>query len=174
MIRTYRYRIKDSSVAAQLNELARACNQVWNFCNESQEHALRWDQRWPTYQDLCKLTTGSSKELGLHSQTVQAVCEQYATRRKQFKKRKLRWRGKRSPGWIPFKASSVKVVEDTVRYAGHAFRFWNNRELPGPIKCVNAAVSVRTPGNAGTLISSLKCRKRKPRRERSTLELTLG
>ena len=137
MIRSYRYRLKDSSSALQLNTLARACNVVWNFCNESQEHALRWHQRWPTYQDLCKLTTGSGKELGLHSQTVQAVCDQYATRRQQFKKRKLRWRGKRSPGWIPFKASGVKVVEDTVRYAGHTFRFWNSRELPGPIKCGN-------------------------------------
>ena len=135
MIRTYRYRIKDSSAATKLNELARACNQVWNFCNESQEHALRWNQRWPTYQDLCKLTTGSSKELGLHSQTVQAVCEQYATRRQQFKKRKLRWRGKRSLGWVPFKASGIKVVEDTVRYAGHTFRFWKSRELPGLVKC---------------------------------------
>ena len=135
MIRTYRYRVKDSTAAPKLNELARACNQVWNFCNESQEHALRWNQRWPTYQDLCKLTTGSSKELGLHSQTVQAVCEQYATRRQQFKKRKLRWRGKRSPGWIPFKASGIKVVDDTVRYAGQEFRFWNSRDLPGHIKC---------------------------------------
>lgn len=135
MIRTYRYRVKDSTAVPTLNRLARACNQVWNFCNETQEHALRWNQRWPTYQDLCKLTTGSSKELGLHSQTVQAVCEQYATRRQQFKKRKLRWRGKRSPGWIPFKASGIKVVDDTVHYAGHTFRFWKSRELPGPIKC---------------------------------------
>jgi len=135
MIKTFQYRIKDSTCAAELTALARACNQVWNFCNESQDHALRWNQRWPTYQDLCKLTTGSSKELGLHSQTVQAVCEQYATRRKQCKKRRLRWRGKRSPGWIPFKASGVKVVDDTVRYAGHTFRFWNSRDLPGPIKC---------------------------------------
>ena len=135
MIRTYRYRIKDSSAAPQLNQLARSCNLVWNFCNESQDHALRWNQRWPTGFDLNKLTTGCSKELGLHSQTVQAVCEQYATRRQQFKKRKLRWRGKRSPGWVPFKASGVKVVDDTVTYAGHTFRFWNSRELPGPIKC---------------------------------------
>ena len=103
--------------------------------DESQEHALRWDQCWPTGFDLNQLTAGCSKELGLHSQTVQAVCEQYATRRQQFKKRKLRWRGKRSPGWVPFKASGVKVVEDTVRYAGHTFRFWNSRELPSPIKC---------------------------------------
>jgi len=135
MIRTFQYRIKDSTCGAPLTELARACNQVWNFCNESQEHALRWNQQWPTYQDLCKLTTGSSKELGLHSQTVQAVCEQYATRRQQCKKRKLRWRGKRSPGWVPFKASGVKVIDDTVTYSGHTFRFWKSRDLPGPVKC---------------------------------------
>jgi putative transposase len=135
MIRTYRYRIKDSTAAPKLNELARSCNVIWNFCNESQEHALRWNQRWPTYPDLCKLTTGSSQELGLHSQTVQAVCAQYATRRQQFKKRTLRWRGKRSLGWVPFKASGVKVIDDTVTYSGHTFRFWKSRDLPGPIKC---------------------------------------
>ncbi len=134
MICTYRYRVKDSSAAPQLNSLARACNVVWNFCNESQEHALRWNQRWPTAFDLNKLTTGSSKELGLHSQTVQAVCEEYETRRKQFKKRKLRWRGKRSLGWIPFKASGIKVVDDTATYAGNTFRFWKSRDIPGVIK----------------------------------------
>ena len=135
MVKTFQYRIKETGCAAELTALARAVNFVWNFCNESQGYALRWNQRWPTYQDLCKLTTGSSKELGLHSQTVQAVCEQYATRRQQFRKRKLRWRSKRSLGWIPFKASGIKVIEDTVRYAGHTFRFWKSRDLPGPVKC---------------------------------------
>ena len=135
MIKTFRYRIKDATGGAKLDKMARSVNFVWNFCNETQEHALRWGQRWPTGFDLNKLTAGTGKELGLHSQTVQAVCEQYADRRKQFKKRKLRWRGKRSPGWIPFKASGIKVVDDTVHYAGHTFRFWKSRELPGPIKC---------------------------------------
>jgi len=134
MIKTFRYRIKDSTNGAKLDEMARAVNFVWNFCNETQEHALRWNLRWPTYQDLCKLTAGSGKELGLHSQTVQAACEQYAIRRQQFKKRRLRWRGRRSPGWIPFKASGVKVDGDAVRYLGQGFRFWNSRELPGAIK----------------------------------------
>ena len=143
MIRTYRYRIKDSSAAPQLNQLARACNQVWNFCNESQEHALRWNQQWPTGFDLNKLTAGCSKELGLHSQTVQAVCEEYATRRKHSKKRKLRWRGKRSLGWIPFKASGLKVVDDTVTYAGNTFRFWKSRDIPGDIKTGNFAQDSR-------------------------------
>ncbi|MCC7219579.1 MAG: transposase [Candidatus Contendobacter sp.] len=143
MIRTDHYRITDSSAAPQLNQLARACNFVWNFCNESQEHALRWNQRWPTGFDLNKLTAGSSKELGLHSQTVQAVGEEYATRRKQSKKRKLRWRGKRSLGWIPFKASGVKVVEDTVIYAGNTFRFWKSRDISGVIKTGNFAQDSR-------------------------------
>ena len=134
MVKTFRYRIKDATDGAKLDKLARAVNIVWNFCNETQEHALRWNQRWPTGFDLNKLTTGSGKELGLHSQTVQAVCEQYAVRRQQFKKRKLRWRGRRSPGWIPFKAAGIKIDGDTVRYCGQSFRFWNSRELPGPVK----------------------------------------
>lgn len=134
MIKTFRYRIKDATDGAKLDKLARSVNFVWNFCNETQEHALCWGMRWPTGFDLNKLTAGSGKELGLHSQTVQAVCEQYAVRRQQFKKRKLRWRGRRSPGWIPLKAAGVKVAGDTVRYVGQTFRFWNSRRIPGPIK----------------------------------------
>ena len=143
MIKTFRYRIKDATDGAKLEKLARSVNFVWNFCNETQEHALRWNQRWPTGFDLNKLTTGSGKELGLHSQTVQAVCEQYATRRQQFKKRRLRWRGKRSPGWIPFKAVGVKIDGATVRYSGQEFRFWNSREMPGPIKSGNFSQDAR-------------------------------
>lgn len=43
------------------------------------------------------------------SATVQLVCEEYATRRRQFNKARLNWRvsnlksPKRSLGWIPFK-----------------------------------------------------------------------
>lgn len=135
MIRTYAYRIKDSTNGKVLNELTRSVNYVWNFCNESQLHALKWNLRWPTGFDLNKLTSGVSKALGLHSQTVQAVCEEYATRRKQFKKRKLRWRGKRSLGWIPFKKAGIKLVNDTIQYAGNTFRFWKSRDIIGDIKC---------------------------------------
>ena len=144
MIKTFRYRIKDATDGAKLDKLARSVNFVWNFCNETQEHALRWNQRWPTGFDLQKLTAGSGKDLGLHSQTVQAVCEQYADRRKQFKKRKLRWRGRRSPGWIPFKTVGVRINGDTVRYSGQEFRFWNSRDLPGPIKSGSFSQDART------------------------------
>lgn len=134
MIKTFSFRVKDATTGKTLTKMATAVNRVWNFANSTQEHALRWNMPWPNYAVLCNLTAGSSKELGLHSQTVQAVCQEYDTRRKQAKKRKLRWRGKRSLGWIPFKSAGVKVVGDTVRYSGHNFRFWLSRPIEGIIK----------------------------------------
>jgi hypothetical protein len=50
MLLVYRYRIK--SLIGLLNGQARACNFVWNFCNETQQHALKWNKRWPTGFDL--------------------------------------------------------------------------------------------------------------------------
>ncbi|MBR8305335.1 putative transposase DNA-binding domain protein [Burkholderia cenocepacia] len=76
MILVYRYRVK--SLNGLLNKQSRAVNYVWNFCNDTQKHALKWGKKWPTGFDLNVLTTGSSKELGIHSGTVNATCEQYA------------------------------------------------------------------------------------------------
>jgi putative transposase len=50
MLLVYRYRIK--SLVGLLNRQARACKFVWNFCNETQQHALKWNKRWPTGFDL--------------------------------------------------------------------------------------------------------------------------
>ena len=60
-----------------------------------------------------RVTTGATKEgLSLPSQSVQAVNEELVTRRKPFRKVKLRWRkskgSQRSLGWIPFKKSVIK------------------------------------------------------------------
>ncbi len=81
MILVYRYRVK--SLNGLLNQQARAVNFVWNFCNDRQKDALRFGRRWHTGFDLNKLTAGASRELGLHSGTVNAVCEQYAKSRSQ-------------------------------------------------------------------------------------------
>jgi IS605 OrfB family transposase len=80
--------------------------------------------------DLNKLTTGSSKELGLHSGTVNAVCEQYAKSRSQKKRPCLRYRGKRSLGWVPIKGRELKRHGDAFRFAGNTFRVFNSRVLP--------------------------------------------
>ena len=80
------------------------------------------------------LLAGASKELGLHSQTLQSISREYVKARTQFRKLKLKWRSRFSLGWIPFKSSGVRLVRDSVFYAGQAFRFWKSREIEGKIK----------------------------------------
>jgi len=131
MYRTFRYRIKDSNSRAKLAKMASAVNYVWNYCNETSSYAIYRDYRFLSGFDLNNLTAGSSKELGISSTTIQEICSEYATRRKQFKKRKLRWRSyKRNLGWIPFKASAVRVIAGEARYHGVKLKFWNSREFP--------------------------------------------
>ena len=73
MLLTYKFRVKDKH-ATELNRQARAVNSVWNFCNETQKHALKWGKKWPSGYDLCDLTAGSAPMLDLHAHTVQRVC----------------------------------------------------------------------------------------------------
>jgi putative transposase len=110
VILTYRYRLKATSGAAQeLSHQSRAVNLVWNFCGETQEAARRWNKLSPSGFDLINLTHGSSRDLGLHSDTVQAVCKQFAHSRDSHRRRP-RWRGRRSLGWIPFQAARAILV----------------------------------------------------------------
>src|SRR6202023_3136760 len=133
MLLVYRYRIK--SLTGLLNSQARACNFVWNFCNDTQQQALKWNKRWPSGFDLNRLTTGSSKELGLHAGTINAVCEQYAKSRRQKPRPFLRWRGRRSLGWVPLKGRDLKREGEAFRFAGNTFRVFHSRPLPpGKIK----------------------------------------
>jgi len=147
---TYSYRIKDSGAAArQLGACARAVNMVWNFCNETQKTALNRasarciERRSQTVAipnffsayELHTLLKGAGKELGLHSQTVQGIADEYVTRRQQFKKRWLRWRSsKKSLGWVPFKASGLQISDDVVKYCGQEFRLWLSRPIEGTVK----------------------------------------
>lgn len=133
MLQVFRYRVK--SLNGLLNTQARAVNFVWNYCNDTQKSALKWAKKWPSGFDLNMLTTGSGRLLGLHSGTVNAVCEQYAKSRFQKRKPFLRYRGSRSLGWIPIKGRDLKREGDAFRFAGNTFRVFNSRELPeGKIK----------------------------------------
>lgn len=153
MLTTWRFRIKDSGASGNaLTRMARSVNLVWNFSKATQRDALRSKSarliedkksgaqvaipNFLSSTELDALVAGSSKELGLHSQTVQAITQEYSTRRKQFGKL-LRWRGRKSLGWIPYKASGIKWGEDAVTYCGKRFRYWNSRPLPedAVIKC---------------------------------------
>src|SRR5271166_690543 len=140
MLLTYRYRIKDATAGKRLATHARAVNRVWNYCGEIQEAARRLNKRWPSAFDLINLTTGSSAMLGLHSDTVQAVCKQFVSSRNTARRRP-RWRGKKSLGWVPFQAArAIKVDGGVVIYLKRSYHFWNSRSIdPAAIHCGNFA-----------------------------------
>jgi hypothetical protein len=109
-----RLRLKDKH-AQFLGALAREVNFVWNYCNELQITMFNRERRFLSGYDFAKFTRGATKEgLHLHSQTVQAIAEEYATRRRQFRKVRLSWRkstgSRRSLGWIPFQPQFTPLM----------------------------------------------------------------
>ena len=134
LVKTLRYRVKDGVSGRHLNAAARAVNMVWNHCNGAQRHALKHNTKWPTTGQLQRLTAGAGRLIGIPAQTVQRVCEEYIDRRRGSRKAKLRWRGKRSLGWVPFKNQTVRVVGSIVHFNGRKVRLWLHREIEGRIK----------------------------------------
>ena len=124
----YRYRVK--SLNGLLNKQARAVNFVFNYCNDRQKDALRFGRKWLSGFDLNKLTTGSSKELGIHSGTINAVCEQYAKSRSQKKRPYLRYRGKKNLGWVPLKGRELKETPNGFHFNGREFKVFKSRNIP--------------------------------------------
>jgi IS605 OrfB family transposase len=142
MMLTLKYRVKDATVGKHLNRFAWASNQVWNYCCQIQRQAeSRWKAgrsvRWPSAFDLIKLCTGSAAELGLHSDTVQTICRQFAASR-DLHKRCPRFRAsggaKRALGWVPFIPRALKIDGAHVVYLKRKFHFWKSREIPGEFK----------------------------------------
>lgn len=130
MLITMKFRLKDKH-SADFNRQARAVNFVWNYCNEGQQRAVRNGFKWLTWVDLKKLTAGASKDLGLHSHTIQQVCIQYDRSRKQHKKAWLRFRGRKSLGWVPFNQGHVSVVEaGKLKFRGVIYETMHWRDLP--------------------------------------------
>ncbi|WP_376943056.1 hypothetical protein [Azorhizophilus paspali] len=101
-------------------------NFVWNYLNALGSRAIRERGLFPSAYDMDRYTQGSGKALGLHSQTLQEVSREYATRRKPFKKACLNWRqssgARRSLGWIPFKSGAAQWKNGQVCHNGHCFK----------------------------------------------------
>ncbi|WP_292257129.1 hypothetical protein [Marinospirillum sp.] len=83
--------------------------------------------------NLHPYTKGASKELGLHSQTLQMISKEYVTRRKQFKKSRLSWRKsggiRRSLGWVPFNTGAAAWKNGQIVFNGHYFKVWDSYGL---------------------------------------------
>ena len=130
-MKTLKLRIKDKH-SKYLQQLAREVNLVWNYVNELGFKYWQRHKKFLSAYDIHEYTAGASKELNLHSQTIQAVSEELVTRRKQFNKVKLRWRvsnpkaARRSLGWIPFKKAAIKYQNGQVRYGKQWLGLWDS------------------------------------------------
>ena len=132
-VRTLRVRIKDKH-AVWLNEQAQAVTFVWNYVNELSFKTFERERRFLSAYDIHPYLNGATKEgLPLHSQTMQGIADEYVTRRKQFKKVKLRWRvsqgARRSLGWVPFKAKAVSFKQGQLYFNGQYFKVWDSYGL---------------------------------------------
>ncbi|MCU4439272.1 transposase [Acinetobacter lwoffii] len=133
-MKTLKLRIKDKHCKV-LDQLASEVNFVWNYVNDLGFKHLKRKGEFLSAYDVSKYTKGASKECSLHSQTIQAVTEELVTRRKQFKKAKLKWRvsnkksARRSLGWIPFKKVAIKSADGSVQYGKHQFKLWDSYGL---------------------------------------------
>ena len=131
--RVLRCRLKDkhrSFLSAQAGEV----NLVWNYCNELSIKVWERERRFISAYEIAAYTKGATKEgLSLHSQTVQAIAEEFVLRRRQFRKVRLSWRksggAHRSLGWIPLKASAIVYRHGQIRYCGHFLSLWDSYGL---------------------------------------------
>lgn len=135
-IRTLRLKVKAEGYA-WLNAAAIEVNQVWNYANATSYKAalpFAGPARWLSAFDLDKLSAGATEYFErIGAGTIQRVNAEFATRRRQFKRLKLRWRvsrgAKRSLGWVPFKAMQLKRKGKTLRFSGKAFRVFEQELL---------------------------------------------
>jgi putative transposase len=137
-IRTLRLKVKREAYP-WLTAAATEVNQVWNYANEVSFKAARpfvGPPRWLSEFDLNNLTAGATEWFDhIGSETIQRVNAEFATRRRQFQKAKLRWRvsrgAKRSLGWIPFKAVQLKRKAKSLRFSGKSLRVFQLELLRG-------------------------------------------
>lgn len=130
---TYKFRLRDKH-AAELNRQARAVSFVWNYCNQTQQKAVVYRRKWLNAIDLMQLTAGSGKLLDLHAHTIQKVCQQYDRSRTSNRKPWLRWRGRKSLGWVPFNTGHVSFDGEIFKFRGMRYETMHLRNLPAGVK----------------------------------------
>jgi putative transposase len=135
-IRTLRFKVR-SDAYSWLNAAAIESNQVWNYFNATSFKAARpyaGKSRWLSGFDLCNLAAGATEYFEhIGADTIQRIATEYATRRAQFKKARLRWRvssgSRRSLGWIPFKAASIRRHHRYLRFCGKVVRIFEGERF---------------------------------------------
>lgn len=140
------------------NQAAKEVNTVWNWANETSRKAVQTyvgKAQWLSGFDLNNLSAGAAEGFDrIGADVIQSVNAELATRRRQYKRVKLRFRkstgSQRSLGWIPFKAPNIrlkvnrKTGKTRLVFLGKAFRIFNdsyyfNHRNAGSMKAGNFA-----------------------------------
>ena len=74
------------------------------------------------------------------------VCLQYDKSRRQQKKPWLRWRGRKSLGWIPFNTGHVAHRDGGFVFRGERYEVWLHRPLPDGVRIGAGSFSQDTRG----------------------------
>lgn len=136
-ILTLRLKVRSESYR-WLNAAAREVNTVWNWCNatsiDAADRHRRAHARFLSGFDLCNLSAGASQYFDrIGAGTIQRVCCEYAAKRRAAGRVKLRWRvsrgARRSLGWVPFKAASLKRQGACVRFCRKHLRVFERARL---------------------------------------------
>ncbi|TLY74163.1 MAG: IS200/IS605 family element transposase accessory protein TnpB [Gammaproteobacteria bacterium] len=136
--RTLRMKVKREAYR-WLNAAATEVNFVWNWSNETSAKAARpfaGKPRWLSEFDLNNLSSGASEYFErIGADTIQCVNREYAAKRRAVRRTRLRWRvsggARRSLGWVPFKAASLRRRGQAVRFCGKSFRIFEPERLQG-------------------------------------------
>ncbi|KQS76732.1 hypothetical protein ASG32_26595 [Methylobacterium sp. Leaf361] len=138
VLKTFSYRVKDATSGKRLTALANAVNRVWNYANEISAWSVERGTLWATKKQLRDLTKGSGQLLGLPSQVVQEVVDEFLIKRRAVRRPKLRWRASRGPksalGWVPFTNQDIALDGATALLRGMPFKLWLHRAAEGRIK----------------------------------------
>lgn len=147
VLRAFSFRVKDATSGKRLTALSNAVNTVWNYLNEISARSADRGPIWATKKQLRDLTKGSGKLLGLPSQVVQEVIDEYVIKRRAARRPKLRWRASRGPkralGWVPFTNQDIALDGADVLLRGQRFRLWLHRAVKGRIKSGNFSQDAR-------------------------------
>ena len=131
-IKTLKIRVKDKH-RKELDRQAKAVNFVWNYVNALSERAIKERGLFLSGYELQKYTSGASRELKLRAQSIQMICSEYVNKRRQFKKRRLKWRSshgsRRSLGWIPLNGQSLEIKSGQLLFNGVYYSLWDSYGL---------------------------------------------
>ncbi len=142
LYKTLSFRVKDATSKKRLTSLGHGVNVVWNYCNDISRRSAERGVVWATCKQLRDLTKGAGREIGLPSQVIQEVIDEFIIKRRSAGRPRLRWRissgARKSLGWVPFTSQDIKWIDNgTVVLRGATFRIWQHRNIEGAIRSGN-------------------------------------